>query len=139
MSELDKLAGAEFAALERYNDACKNAWQELDEHGTGRYRGIEYEKRVAPLRAEYEEARFARMVGERDVKMLSRGTRRGCFLVSGIVLLFMALPSIRLSLAGSTLDSENAVFVYGAIIIAAGLFYEYWRLGKIPLLGKEEE
>ncbi len=88
MSGLKRLQQAETDALERLKKAAEGIAGDLDREGlTGERYFRERNERLRPLQKVYEQKRWERTVGERDVYMLHRGTWRGFLLASGIVVL----------------------------------------------------
>lgn len=121
MNDLKRAAEAEAEARKRFNAA----YRKLEQEGVG---GEDSLNRLQPRYEEYQQKRFERMVEERDVKMLRRGTYRGIAIAAGILFVFWTVQ------AGTPLGGR---YIFG--VLALSCLYLVWRLGRIPLLGHEQD
>ncbi len=164
MSDLRELRRRESAAEGRLNEAIKATFLELREAGVGGKVLFErVEERVQPLRIEYEQAKYERVMEERDGRMLRRGTWRGVALAVTVLLLVWAIRTVSEAVSNQDggivpiveqtreeaeivgeewvgrdeyrrhLYTRAALLAFGAAVGAAAV----WRLGRIPLLGRE--
>ncbi len=94
MGDLKRLQQAETDALERLKKAAEGIAGDLDREGlTGERYFRERNERLRPLQKVYEQKRWERTVGERDVYMLQRGTWRGWVLAAGVVVLLVSVQT----------------------------------------------
>lgn len=155
---------AEAEAEQRLERAVSAAFEELEGRGvTGKARLMEMNARVEPLRKEYENKKFARMLAERDRKMLQRGTRRGFAIVLGILCFLWGSNALTQAITnesggyvpvfsrgrdpewvGDRWVSKSAYRRYQSasaclgLVLSGACFWSAWSLGKIPILGEEE-
>lgn len=140
----------EARAASRYDRALCDAYERLKK-GESVSRAME---KAEPLRIELEQKRFELMVEERDENMLRRGTKRGMLIVVGIALLlssawvlneaFTANYDESFPVLEDGLDPEEVrvdIFVFGvSLVLCAGAsLLAARRLGRVPLLGKEND
>lgn len=164
MSELTELRRRESAAEGRLNEAIKATFLELREAGVGGKALFEQvEERVQPLRIEYEQAKYERVVEERDGRILRRGTWRGVALAASVLCFVWMTQTISEAVSNRDggmvpiveesrkeaeivgeewvardeyrrhLFTRAVLLTLGAAVGAAAV----WRLGRIPLLGRE--
>ena len=137
MGDLVHARRAEGEAERQYSEAADAVFNELMEKGVGGTELLQQlRERCEPLRDNYEQKRFERMVEERDENMLRRGTRRGMLIVGGTVCLLLSALAVRVGF------TEDAFFIYvGCVgaVCAGWSFYTARRLLRIPPLGEENE
>ncbi len=90
--------------------------------------GLEKLHQLQPCYEDYQQKRSERMVEERDVKMLRRGMYRGIAIAAGLLFAFWVVQ----------IDTPvEGRYIFG--VLGASCIYLIWRLGRIPLLGHEQD
>jgi len=125
---------AEHEAKERLDDAAMAAWDELTEQQVGgRDLLSQIDQRTREARQKYDQARFERLVLERDERMLNRGTRRGVLFTIGVGCLVATFLLAR--------ENEPILWYLASLsfLIALWALSDARRLKRIPRLDDETD